>query len=98
MASIPDAEEIRAIVRAEIRAALAEAAPSPDVLTTAQAARIAGVDPETIREWHRAGRLRASRSGRTLRIGRTDLEDARRGDSPDPREAAAQALRLLRHG
>lgn len=65
-------------------------------LTTDQAAAAAGVEPKTIREWISSGRLAATKRGRQHRIARADLDRATRGDTQDPREAAAESLRALR--
>ena len=43
------------------------------MLTVAQAAKRAGRDPETIRRWIRAGRLRAERHGNRHLIHEDDL-------------------------
>lgn len=43
------------------------------MITVMQAAKRAGRDPETIRRWIRAGRLRAQRSGNRHLIDETDL-------------------------
>jgi excisionase family DNA binding protein len=73
---------IRHVLRAEIRAALAEiiqsstappAQPEP-WLTILEAAKFAHVHPCTIREWIKDGSLKASRVGRVYRIRREDLD------------------------
>lgn len=67
-------EIVREEVRAEVRAALAskpEPPPADEMLTVRQAASIAGVRPETIRDWVRAGRLKALRVGKPRRRGST---------------------------
>ena len=46
-----------------------------DLLTTAEAAAICRVSSRTIRNWIKAGRLRAVRLGNVYRIARYDLED-----------------------
>jgi excisionase family DNA binding protein len=87
-------EQLRALVREELARALAR--PDSDVLSTEQAAEVAGLAPKTIREWVATGRLRATKRGRRLRIERGDLARAMAGDSPDPLDAAAGTLRALR--
>lgn len=58
---------------------------SRDALTTTQAARIAGVSPDTITRWIRDGRLKATQvlkrsgDGYTYSIAPADLDKARRG-------------------
>jgi len=73
---LPDAEEIRSIVREELRLALAELrkASVPDAMSTEQAAMLAGVTPKTVRTWVETGALSAHRRGRRLVIRRADLE------------------------
>lgn len=44
------------------------------MITVPEAARIAGKDPETIRRWIRAGRLRAARIGTQHVIEEADLD------------------------
>lgn len=44
-----------------------------EYLTPREAAALAGVQPETIRDWVRKGRLKRNSAGRHLRIGRGDL-------------------------
>ena len=76
-------EVIRAIVRDEVRAAVAEAlarsGAAPAVheggyLSIARAARFAAVAPGTLRRWIRTGRLPVRRAGRVYRIARAELE------------------------
>jgi excisionase family DNA binding protein len=71
-AQIPTADDIRAIVREELRAALVPA--SSDVLSSEQAASVAGVTPKTIRTWVETKGLTAKRRGRLLAIRRADLQ------------------------
>src|SRR5690606_684173 len=73
------AEAVREIVREEVSAALEREASTPGrVLSTREAAEIAGRSPETIREWIRLGRLRTlPRRGRQhARIRPEDLQAA----------------------
>lgn len=80
-------DEIRAVVREELRSVLAElrsllavAAPAPtsDALLTVEqvATRCGGVEPETVRGWIHKGGLRARRppGSRLLLISPADLE------------------------
>lgn len=77
--------KIRAAVEALV-SALVEAAraPQPDppaeYLTTAGAAQLASVTPETVRRWVRDQKLRGYRSGRFVRVKRADLEQLLKGD------------------
>jgi excisionase family DNA binding protein len=77
-ATLPTAEEIRAIIREELRAALRDG-PAFDVLTTEQAAELAGVTAKTVREWVAAG-LPATRRGRRISLLRSDVEAWQRGE------------------
>lgn len=45
------------------------------MLTVPEAARIAGRDPETVRRWIRAGKLRATKVGTQHVIRESDLEE-----------------------
>ena len=78
------AEAVRAVVREEVRAALAEhrAGPAGEWLSTDEAAEIAGVQPKTVRAWVSSG-LPASKRGRRLVIARSALEAYRRGVDRD---------------
>lgn len=79
------ADEIRTIVREEIRAALADLrtalteqprSPAADpLLTVAEvAARVGHVEPETVREWIHSGKLVATRpGGRRYAVSPDDL-------------------------
>lgn len=68
-------EELRAIVRAEVRAALAEQRePEPaEWLDTAGAAELLGVHPRTIARMANRGELPCTRVGRLLRFERDEL-------------------------
>lgn len=55
------------------------------VLSTAQAADLAGVTPKTVRAWIEAGALPFSRRGRRLAILRADLEAYLSGGRPNAR-------------
>lgn len=58
---------------AELRA-LVHGRAAGDVLSTEQAAGLAGVTPKTVRTWIEDGTLPASRRGRRLAIRRSDLD------------------------
>jgi excisionase family DNA binding protein len=88
-------QNIRRIVREEIRAALAQErndaastindnAPSSQYLTIAAAADIAEVHPCTIREWIKDGSMKAFKLGRTYRLRRSDLDARLTADVADP--------------
>lgn len=53
------------------------------MLTVPQAAKRTGRNPETIRRWIRAGKLRASKVGTQHVIEERDLEQMQAGPSPD---------------
>lgn len=55
-----------------VKAALSRSA--DEYLSTAEAARLAGVHRETIIRWIREGRLTEHRAGRCVRVKRGDLE------------------------
>lgn len=77
--------KIRAAVEALV-SALIDATRAPQVdppaeyLTTAAAATVASVTPETVRRWVRDQKLRGYRSGRFVRVKRTELEQLLKGD------------------
>ena len=48
---------------------------TPLLLTVPEAARIAGRDPETVRRWIRAGKLRSQRVGTQHLIDEADLDE-----------------------
>lgn len=99
-------EDLRAVVREVIReevAALTRTATieHKEYLSTAEAARIAGRHPDTIRAWIRSGRLRTlPRQGREhARIDPQDLEAAlKRPERPErePVDADQWAQGILR--
>lgn len=86
-------EQLREIIREEVERVTREPAPQPEArwLTVPEAARRASRSPDTIREWIRVGRLRASREGRHghWSIAVADLDAAVRGSSPAPVDGAA---------
>lgn len=76
-------ETIRALVREELRIALADQKPDDEFLTTGQASRLAKVSVGSVRRWIRLGKLARHRVGRTLRINRAELERFLRHPGPD---------------
>lgn len=70
---------------------------APAVLTTAQAAALAGVKQKTVQEWIASRRLPAGRRGRLLTIARADLERflaGEKGGGPGrPDDDIARSLR-----
>jgi excisionase family DNA binding protein len=66
-------ETIRAIVREELALALADRAEPDELMSTANAAELAGVAEGTVRRWIREGRLPERRAGRLLRVSRSEL-------------------------
>ena len=58
------------------------------MLTVPEAARIAGRDPETVRRWIRAGKLRSQKVGTQHLIDEADLDEFVNGSEmlPLPRE------------
>ncbi len=75
---------------AELRALL-RARPTGDVLSTEQAAELAGVTAKTVRAWVQTGALPAKRRGRRIVILRMDLDAYLVGAPP----AAAALLSSL---
>lgn len=79
-------------VRAEVAKQLAAAREPDEYLSTAEAARLAGVAAGTVRRWIREGRLAEHRAGRVVRVRRADLEaflrDGRRDRADEPEAAA----------
>jgi len=102
-------ERLRPMIREELRALLDElrvatGAP-PDELDTAEAARIAGVEPDTVRDWIKRRGLSARRPPgvREHRILRADLmaflaNPSARRPSParGPVDLAVEAGKILR--
>ena len=74
------AAAVRQVVREELRALVGR--PTPDAMSTTQAAELAGVTPKTVRTWVETGVLRAQRRGRRLVILRRDLEAHLAGSPP----------------
>lgn len=72
---VMDAHELRAMIAAEIRAALDErdADESPDWLDAKGAAALLGVHARTVAKMAQDGTLAASRVGRLLRFRRADV-------------------------
>lgn len=76
---------------AELRTLL-KAGAIGDVLSTEQAAELAGVKPKTVRTWIEAGTLRARHRGRRLVILRADLEAHLVGDPAPPAVTLLEGL------
>lgn len=94
-AQLPDAEEIAAIVRRELRAALAElrqVAGADAELSAEEAARLLGVSPKTVRRWAREGRVQGTRRGRAWSFTRAGLASP---PGTTPEAAAVVALAAL---
>lgn len=98
-ATIPDADEIAAIVRREIRAAVAElralvrqARPEAADLSVTEAAAHLGVSTKTVRRWAREGRIRGVQRGRAWRFPRAGLAVERASSPEAAAEAALSAL------
>jgi excisionase family DNA binding protein len=75
-------EQLEDLVERAIGRALARGG-GPAVLTTAQAAEVAGRSEKTVRGWVTSGALKASRRGRTIAIRREDLDRFLAGTAPD---------------
>lgn len=70
-------EQLNALIDTRVAAALAATSPAghvADLVTVAEAARMAGVKPKTVRTWLSAGRLHAYGANRRRLISRTELE------------------------
>lgn len=97
---IPTTDEIRAIVREELRLAIDEfrqSAPAIiDWVTPAQAAPRFGVDEKTVRRWCESGRLRAERHGSRWRIDRAALPAAGTASPEKHGHLALAALKARR--
>ena len=86
-------QNIRRIVREEVRAALDGVAQSgamakpelgTDYLSIEEAAKIARLHHTTIRDWIKDGSLKAFRAGRVYRIRRSDLDERLTAKAADP--------------
>lgn len=94
---------IRDLVRQAVKEALADLqalAPSSsttvEYLTLDQAAKRAGVSKSTLRNWIRAGTLKAVGRGRTIRVRPADLDAALQGGAADDdRAVVAQASSII---
>jgi excisionase family DNA binding protein len=93
---MPTLPEIEAAIRRVVREELASIGPS--ILSTEQAAEIAGVTAKTIRAWTEDGRLRCSHRGRKLVIRRDDLDAYLLGEkrAPDRADAIVASLSAVR--
>lgn len=95
-AQIPTADEIRTIVREELRAALTDLPTGPAILTVEQAAALAGVSEKTLCSWIKRGRLKASKPGRRYQITRSDLDACLAAGTPRLVDEIAASLTSLR--
>jgi excisionase family DNA binding protein len=80
-AQIPTLDEIEAVVRRVLREERGRAHAS-DVLSTSQAAAVAGVTRKTVNTWISEGRLVAGRRGRARTVRREDLDRFLEGERP----------------
>jgi excisionase family DNA binding protein len=93
-------QNIRRIVREEVRAALAEAAAShatrttttsnDEYLSVSEAAKVARLHHGTIREWIKDGSLKSCRAGRVYRIRRADLDSRLAASVVEPEAAKVE--------
>ena len=92
-------QNIRRIVREEVRGALAEMLEKPpataeeasqEYLSIDEAATIARLHHSTLREWIKDGSLKAYRAGRMYRIRRADLDDRLTAKVADPVAVAVE--------
>jgi excisionase family DNA binding protein len=92
-------QNIRRIVREEVRGALAEildrqpatpANAAPEYLSIDEAASIARLHHSTLREWIKEGSLKAYRAGRVYRIRRADLDERLTARVADPVAVAVE--------
>lgn len=81
-AEIATVDDIRSIVREEVRAALRDLAPATaELLTSEQVAAELGVTAQTVQRWTRRQRLDfTERRGNEYRYSRKDVERFRSGD------------------
>jgi hypothetical protein len=94
-ATLPTADEVRAIVREELARALAEIrGASPEVMDTHQAAAYSRRSAKTIRAWIAKG-LPATRRDGELMVRRDDLDRWRAGAPEEGRAVTLAAVRLL---
>jgi excisionase family DNA binding protein len=91
---------IERIVDERVAARLAELQPRNDAyLTTAEAAKLAGIHADTIRRWIREGRLAEHRAGRVVRVRRDELERLlSEGTRRDPRDMTPEQLAVRDFG
>lgn len=91
---------VREEVRTAMREALAQVKPAGEFLSIIEAAKLACVHPETVRQWVRDGLVPRHRAGREYRIRRDELEAylSRTDTAPadDPEAAAAAILAKTR--
>ena len=67
-------EALRDVIREELPKLQAPAAPAAVFLTTARAAEVAGVKPDTICSWVKAGRLARHGTSRRLLVRQDELQ------------------------
>lgn len=90
-AVLPTLDEIEALIRRVVREELGARA---GLLTTEEAAEVADVQPKTIREWVRTGRLHVEkRRGRRMFLREEDVLAARANAPADPAGATIDSLR-----
>lgn len=79
-------EPLRAeVARLQAKVATLEAGTSEELISPAQAAKLTGFAPATIRDWARAGRLTRHGTEARVRVSRAEvLAEAKRGRSPRP--------------
>jgi excisionase family DNA binding protein len=66
-----------------------------DLLTVREAAALLKVNPMTVRRYIAAGKLRAVRIGRGIRISRSALDDLATPVQPPPRQRPRRKVRRL---
>jgi excisionase family DNA binding protein len=88
--------ELEALIDAKVRRAVADALRVDEFLTPAEAAKLARVNPQTIRKWVKVGKLKRLTVGKVrIRVSRNELERLiKRGVANDesPEEMAAKAF------
>jgi excisionase family DNA binding protein len=98
----------RAMIREEVRAAIAEALATPKTpmsngrLTIKEAAAVAKVSEKTVRNWLKAEQLTAYHAGRHLRVDAVELDEFMAGgfkaDSSDSTPEQLASAHLKRQG
>ncbi|WP_373047221.1 helix-turn-helix domain-containing protein [Vulgatibacter sp.] len=96
------ADELREIIREELRAAQAAPAAAPPsrdgYLSVPAAAKYASVSAETIRDWIASGRLPRRKAGRHYRVSRDDLDRvlSERPSGPQPVDLRDRTVEIIR--